>query len=79
MSVVVAIKQNGKIFIGADSQVTKGGLELNEINLNTFESNKYNNLYILGEALNVDGSCGGFNLHFAWASAYLCAQSIINK
>ena len=62
-----------------NSQVTKGGLVLKEININTFESNISENLYITGEALDVDGSCGGFNLHFAWASAYACSLDIIRK
>lgn len=60
-----------------NSQVTKGGVLLNEININTFQSTKCNNLYIIGEALDVDGSCGGFNLHFAWASAFKCANDIV--
>jgi len=62
-----------------NSQVTKGGVLLNEINIDTFESNKCSNLYIIGEALDVDGTCGGYNLHFAWASAYFCAANIIEK
>lgn len=62
-----------------NSQVTKGGVLLDEINIDTFQSKKCNNLYIIGEALNVDGSCGGYNLHFAWASAYQCALDIAKK
>ena len=62
-----------------NSQVTKGGVLLEEIAINTFESKKCNNLYIIGEALDVDGSCGGYNLHFAWASAYQCANDIGKK
>lgn len=31
------------------------------------------NLYLTGELLDVDGICGGYNLHFAWATGYLCA------
>ena len=62
-----------------NSQVTKGGVLLNEIDINTFKSKKCNNLYIIGEALDVDGSCGGYNLHFAWASAYQCAKDIAKK
>ena len=42
-------------------------------------SNKCDNLYIIGEALDVDGTCGGYNLHFAWASAYACAFDLNKK
>ena len=37
MSVVVAIKQNGKVYIGADSQVTKGGTRVTLKNSNNYK------------------------------------------
>lgn len=49
------------------AQVTAGGVDLSEIN-DTFESKLHPNLYIIGEVLDVDGICGGYNLHFAWGS-----------
>lgn len=52
-----------------NSQVTAGGIPLTEINLDTMESEICPGLYFAGEILNVDGDCGGFNLHWAWASA----------
>ncbi len=33
-------------------------------------------LYIIGEALDVDGPCGGYNLHWAWATGLLSGLSI---
>jgi len=36
-------------------------------------------LYFIGEVIDVDGQCGGYNLHWAWASGYTCANAIINK
>ncbi len=57
------------------SQVTIGGLDLIEIN-DYFESKKEKNVYFLGECLNVDGLCGGFNIMFAIYSAYKLATSI---
>ena len=50
------------------AQVTCGGIPLNEINMKTMESNLVSGLFITGELLDVDGKCGGYNLHFAWAS-----------
>ena len=41
------------------------------------ESNLQKNIYFAGEVLDVDGICGGYNLHWAWASAYLAAKSIV--
>lgn len=59
-----------------NSQVTKGGVLLEEINLENCQSLKNKQLYIAGEALDVDGSCGGYNLHFAFACGYLIALDI---
>ncbi|MBQ3265884.1 MAG: aminoacetone oxidase family FAD-binding enzyme [Ruminococcus sp.] len=54
------------------AQVTAGGVRLSEIDPHTFESKRHKGLYIVGEALDVDGDCGGYNLQFAFASG-LCA------
>jgi predicted Rossmann fold flavoprotein len=59
-------------------EVCAGGVELNDINTNTMESKITKGLYFTGEVLDVDGDCGGFNLHFAWASGYCCANGIKN-
>lgn len=53
-----------------NSQVTRGGVDLSEVNSYDYSSKKFKNLYIIGEALNIDGDCGGYNLHFAFASGY---------
>lgn len=58
------------------SQVTSGGIPLNEININTFESIYSKGLYIIGELLDVDGECGGYNLSFAFLSGILAGISI---
>ena len=62
---------------GFDSaQVCSGGVKLSEINTATMESLKQKGLYIVGELLDVDGECGGFNLGFAWISGYLAGKNI---
>ena len=60
------------------AQVTKGGVPLSEVD-GRFESRKVKGLYFAGEILDVDGECGGFNLHFAYASACTVAQALIDK
>lgn len=62
----------------ANAQSTYGGVSMDEINQYTMESKKYPNMYILGEALDVCGACGGYNLQWAWTSALSAANSIIN-
>ena len=58
------------------AQVCSGGVRLNEINPLTMESLIVDDLYIVGELLDVDGECGGFNLGFAWITGYLAGNSI---
>ena len=57
-----------------EAQVTHGGIELNEIDVNSLQSKKTPGLYFAGEILNVDGDSGGFNLQWAWSSGYLAGQ-----
>lgn len=49
-------------------QVAKGGIDVSEIN-NNLELVKYSNIFIGGEMIDIDGKCGGYNLHFAFSSA----------
>ena len=56
------------------AQVCTGGVSLKEINYNTMESSIITNLYIVGEVLDVDGICGGYNLAFAFISGYLAGK-----
>ena len=58
------------------AQVTLGGVSTKEFNSTTLESKIVPNLYIIGELLDVNGDCGGFNLQWAWSSGYIAAKSI---
>lgn len=53
-----------------NSQVTRGGVSTDEINSDDYSSKIIKDLFIIGEALNIDGDCGGYNLHFAIACGY---------
>lgn len=57
------------------SQVCMGGVPLTEINTHTMESKINENLYIIGELLDVDGECGGYNLTFAWITGMLAGKN----
>ena len=59
----------------AYAQVTKGGIPLCETDGN-FMSRFQKDFYLVGEILNVDGECGGYNLQWAFTSAYLAAEGI---
>ena len=58
------------------AQVTSGGVNLSEINPETCESKIVENLYFAGEIMDVDGPCGGYNLHFAWSSGIAAGKSV---
>ena len=51
--------------------VTSGGIDLDELDIKSFEAKKYPGLYFIGEVTNVDALTGGFNFQYAWASGYL--------
>ena len=58
------------------SQVCNGGVSLDEININTMESNIIKDLYIVGELLDINGNCGGYNLTECWISGLLSGKDI---
>ena len=58
------------------AQVCTGGISLKEINEKTMECRKVKGLYFIGEALDVDGICGGYNLAFAFISGYIAGKSV---
>ena len=58
------------------SQVCSGGIPLNEIDLNTMESKFIKGLYIIGELLDVDADCGGYNLTWAWTTGIVSSKNI---
>ena len=55
------------------AQVSAGGVLLQEVTMH-MESKKRKGLFFSGEILNVDGKCGGYNLHWAWASGYVAGR-----
>ena len=57
-------------------QVHRGGVAVGAVDSRTMELQSCPGLYVVGEALDVDGPCGGYNLHWAWASGLLAALSL---
>lgn len=52
------------------AQTCVGGICDDELKENTLESALIDGLFFIGELVNVDGICGGYNLHWAWASGH---------
>ena len=62
----------------AQSQVTKGGVPASELTP-ALESKILPGAYLVGEVIDVDGDCGGYNLQWAFASAYAAAEAILQS
>lgn len=58
------------------AEVTRGGIDTNDISSKTFEAKKIPGLYFIGELLDVTGWLGGYNFQWAWASGW-CAGSVV--
>lgn len=61
------------------AMVTAGGVSLKEISTKTFESKKIPGFYMAGEMLDVDGDTGGYNLQFAFSSAYAAVNAAVSS
>ena len=54
--------------------ITRGGVDIKEINPKTMESKKIKNLYFSGEVLDVDGLTGGFNIQIACSTGFTAGK-----
>ncbi|MBE5963503.1 MAG: NAD(P)/FAD-dependent oxidoreductase [Lachnospira sp.] len=61
-----------------NAQVCQGGVDVNELK-ETMESKLADNVYFIGEIVDVEGKCGGYNLQWAFASAMTAAKDICKK
>ena len=59
--------------------ITRGGVDVREIEPKTMRSKKTEGLYFIGEVLDIDAYTGGFNLQLAFASAVSAAKSIMHN
>lgn len=59
--------------------ITRGGVDLKEVNPSTMESRLVQGLYFAGEVLDLDAFTGGFNLQIAWSTGYLAGLSMAEQ
>lgn len=62
----------------AAAQVTAGGADTLLFDPHTMECRHLPGLYAVGEVLDVDGDCGGYNLQWAWSSAMAASENILS-
>ncbi len=58
-----------------NAQVCAGGINTGEIDPSTMESRLHKKLYFTGELVDVDGTCGGYNLQWAWSSGFVAGKA----
>lgn len=61
------------------AEVTRGGVDIIQINPKSMESKIQNGLFFIGEVVDVTGWLGGYNFQWAWSSATLAAMNIQGK
>jgi predicted Rossmann fold flavoprotein len=63
----------------ARATATGGGVALAEVDFATMAARRIPGLYVAGEALDLWGETGGYNLHFAWASGIAAAEAVAGR
>ncbi|MCP4255120.1 MAG: NAD(P)/FAD-dependent oxidoreductase [Candidatus Scalindua sp.] len=58
------------------AEVTRGGVDTNELSSKTFEARNVNGLYFIGEVVDITGWLGGYNLQWAWSSGHCAGQFV---
>jgi predicted Rossmann fold flavoprotein len=54
--------------------VSSGGVDLSEVDFKTMRSRLFDNLYIVGDVLNVDRPSGGYSLQLCWTTGYVAGK-----
>ena len=58
------------------AEVTRGGVDTDELSSKTMEARKVAGLYFIGEVVDVTGHLGGHNFQWAWASGVACGRAL---
>ncbi len=61
------------------AEVSRGGIDVHELDAATLMSRRHPNLYCIGEVVDVTGELGGYNFQWAFSSAVVCAEHIATK
>ncbi|SFV54458.1 NAD(FAD)-utilizing dehydrogenases [hydrothermal vent metagenome] len=59
------------------AEVTKGGIDTDEIDASSMMSQKVEGIYFIGEVLDVTGELGGYNFQWAFSTAFVCSKAIM--
>ena len=80
LKVIKAVPLHPKALGGFDEAIiTRGGVNVKEINPSTMESKRIKGLYFCGELMDVDAATGGFNLQIAFSTGALAGTSAASQ
>lgn len=73
------LKMAVKGLLGEDKAiVTAGGVSLSEVDFKTMRSRLYDNLYLVGDILNINRPSGGYSLQLCWTTGFVAGNSVKN-
>jgi predicted Rossmann fold flavoprotein len=82
-NIIKKLKHFKLTYLGLDdikhAIITSGGVDTKEVDPKTFMSKKTQNLYIIGELLDVDAFTGGYNMQIALSTGFSCGNALANK
>ncbi len=74
------LKLNVDKLLGPDKAiVASGGVDLTEVDFRTMQSKLYNNLYLIGDILNVNRPSGGYSLQLCWTTGYVAGTNCLKQ
>ncbi|MEI6596694.1 MAG: NAD(P)/FAD-dependent oxidoreductase [bacterium] len=59
------------------AMITAGGVDVKEVDPKTMRSRLYENLFLAGEILDLDGPTGGYNLQICWSTGFSAGDSVV--
>ena len=75
VSLLKAVPLHVKGLLGADKAiVSSGGIALEEVDFKTMQSRVVKNIYIVGDALNIDRPSGGYSLQICWTTGFVAGS-----
>ena len=76
MKILKHLRFEVKDLLGMEKAViTAGGVALTEVDFKTMRSMKYDNLYLVGDVLNIDRPSGGYSLQLCWTTGFVAGSS----
>jgi len=79
ISTIKGVPIHVKKLLGSDKAIiSSGGISLNEVDFKTMQSRTYENLFLVGDILNIDRPSGGYSLQLCWTTGFVAGKNAGN-